>query len=365
MRAPLERFNTLVLGAGQAGLAAAHALAARGESFAVLDAHARVGDSWRARWDSLRLFTPVFANHLPGLKFPGKAAHLAGKDEVGDYLQRYAEHFQLPIRQRTLVEGVCSASGGYVVKTEHATLHADKVVVATGAFRTPRRPDLARQLDSGIEQLHTNEYINPAQVSGDRVLVVGAANSGAQIALELAEAGRTVTLAGPDTGRIPRRLLGVDVYRFLQPLLRRRVSSGLGRRVVAKTGAGGDPLVGMRRADIAAAGVTFCGRVTAARGGLPVIQDKPRPFDAVVWATGYRNDYSWIEGLPCDAAGLPRHAEGLVPELPGLAFMGLRFMRTVGSSLLGGVGRDAQAVVGQLSAPARPRLRALRPARST
>lgn len=237
-----ESFDALVLGGGQAGLAAGYYLAEAGLRFAVVDAHARIGDSWRRRWDSLHLFTPVFANHLPGMRFVGDPNHLPSKDEVGDYLERYADFHELPTICSTRVRRVVPRDAAFEVRTASGILRADRVIVATGAFRTPWRPASAAELSDEVQQLHASEYANASEVVGERVLVVGAANSGAQIAMELAAAGRHVTLAGRDTGQIPRRILGVDVYRYLGPLLRRRVDSWIGRRVRARMGPGGDPL---------------------------------------------------------------------------------------------------------------------------
>lgn len=342
--------DTIVVGAGQAGLAAGFHLAARGARFLVVDAAAALGHSWSARWDSLRLFTPNRRNGLPGMPFPGDPSALPSKDEVAAYLRAYAAHHALPVRLSTPVHAVERSGDTFLVQTPGETLHAGSVIVATGAYGRPHVPDLAAGLAPRVFQLHSSRYRNNSQVPGRHVLVVGAGNSGVQIAAELAASHR-VWLAGRDTGAIPRTLLGRDVYDWLWPtVMRPTVDSWLGRRLTHGRLLAGDPVIGVEARTLAALGVTRVGRVTATDRGLPVAEGAagPLPVDAVVWCTGFRPDFRWIRLPVFGADGYPRHRRGLVPEAPGLAFVGLRFQSRIRSSLVGGVGDDAAFVVDHL-----------------
>ncbi|HEU4700048.1 MAG TPA: NAD(P)/FAD-dependent oxidoreductase [Gemmatimonadales bacterium] len=371
--APSEMLDAVVIGGAQAGLAAGHELARRDLRFVVLEAAARVGDGWRARWDSLRLFTPARYSGLPGLPFPAAPYHLPAKDEVADYLEGYARHFALPVRTGARVAAVRAAgdaagdAAGFVVETAGETFRAANVIVATGAAQVPRVPACAAALDPAIVQLHSSAYRNPAQLPAGDVLVVGAGNSGAQIALELAAARRgtaRVLLAGRDTGAIPRRFLGRDIYDWLWPIGGRiDADSRLGRRMRSRM-TGGDPLVGIRRDEIARAGIRRTGRVAGVRDGRPLLDgaaggNEVEALDvaAIVWCTGYGNAYPWLEPFPVtDTAGRPVHRRG-VTVVPGLYFLGLRFQTNPRSSLIGGVGNDARAIVEHLARrPMRRRL---------
>lgn len=345
-----ERHDVVVVGAGQAGLAAGACLKERGLDVVLLDGAERVGDSWRRRWDSLRLFTPVRYNHLPGLRFgpqqglpPG---HLPSKDEVADYLELYARHHALDVRLGQRVKRVYRADDGHVVETGVERFFAQQVIVASGGFGRPVRPELAADLDAGIAQLDGADYTNPDALPDGDVLVVGAGNTGMQIGMELARAGRGVTVAGRDTGAIPRKVLGLDIYFVLYGagLLGLRTDRGLGARMAAKA-RGGDPLVGTPAAQVRASGVRRCGRIVDVRDSLPVTDagDVQR-CDVVIWCTGRRNDYSFLDGVVLDDDGRPRMRGGEAIGSPGLHFLGLRFLHRAGSSLLGGVGRDARAL---------------------
>lgn len=338
-----ERVGTIVIGAGQAGLATGYHLARRDADFVLLEAGARVGDAWRQRWDSLRLFTPAGYSGLPGRVFPAPPAHLPDKDEVADYLERYAEWAELPVRLGARVERVTREGGRFVVRSAGGTYEGESVVVATGAFHRPRLPAVAAALGPGIHQLHSSAYRNPFALPDGPVLVVGAGNSGAQLALELAR-HRKVWLSGRDTGRLPRRLLGRDVYDWLWPVLARLTTdTAIGRRLRAASHRG-DPVIGMPRGALAEAGVVRVGRLESARGGLPVCGDEVLQPRVVVWCTGFAPDFSWLALPVLDDAGRPRHARGVATDVEGLFFVGLRFQHRVLSSLLGGVGDDAAYV---------------------
>lgn len=360
MRRPREEAaatGTIVIGGGQAGLAAGYWLRRAGRRFTILDAGAATGDSWRDRWDSLRLFTPARYDALPGLAFPGPRYALPSKDEVADYLRDYARRFDLPVRHRVAVDAVTHDGRRFRVRTRDGqALAAESVIVATGANQRPRVPSFAASVAGGVVQLHSNAYRRPGQLPAGRVLVVGAGNSGAQVAIELAAAGREVVLSGPDTGSIPRKLLGRDIYDWLWPtVMRPAVDSCLGRRLMGGRRFAGDPLVGIGARDLALPGLTRAGRTAGVRGGHAVLEDGTVLDDlaAIVWCTGYRPDYGWLELPALGLDGHPLHRRGVSTVVAGLGFVGMRFQGRLGSSLLGGVGEDAAHVVAALSGPSR------------
>lgn len=345
-------YDCIVIGAGQAGLAAAYYLQRARLRIELLDAQPEVGAVWRQRWDGLRLFTPARYNGLPGMPFPGERYSLPAKDEVADYLQVYARQFDLPVRLGTRVTSLRPDAGAYTVRTDSGEeLSARSVIVATGANQQPYVPAFAAALDSHIVQVHSSGYRRPSQLSSGSVLVVGAGNSGAQIALELAETGRRVVLSGPDTGSLPRRLLGRDIYDWLWPtLMRPPVHTRFGRRLMQGRLFAGDPLVGMSSKTLERAKVLRAGRTIGVREGLPLLEDGSVDAGtaAVVWCTGFRPDFSWIELPVFGLDGYPLHRRGLAQSAPGIAFLGMRFQYRVSSALLGGVGEDAAYIASEM-----------------
>jgi putative flavoprotein involved in K+ transport len=347
----VERFEAVVIGAGQAGLAVGHHLAERGVDFTIVSDETRIGDNWRRRWDSLRLFTPARYSGLPGMPFPAPSTHLADKDEVAHYLERYAERFDLPVRLDTRVRrlGWDGAQFQLFIDGSDTVVEAPNVVVATGAFQTPHVPAVAAMLSPSIHQLHSSTYRNPFELPDGPVLVVGAGNSGAQIALELAQS-RKVWLAGRDTGHLPRRLLGRDVFDWIWPLLKYATTdTRLGRRMRAGVGRG-DALIGIPERELRDAGVARVGRVEGERGALPLCDGRVIEPRVIVWCTGYRADYSWIDAPVFAPDGFPRHERGVCSEAPGLFFAGLRFQHRLSSSLIGGVGDDAKFIAARVAA---------------
>ncbi|MBM3818040.1 MAG: hypothetical protein FJW14_03325 [Acidimicrobiia bacterium] len=343
-------YDTIIVGAGQAGLAAGYFLSRVRSRFLLLDNSSEIGDSWRRRWDSLRLFTPNRYNALPGMPFPGNPAALPTKDDVAAYLQSYAARFDLPVRLSASVSAVEHHRGAFIVRTADDELAASSVIIATGAYGRPSVPLFASELAPRIVGLHSSNYRNPRQLPDGDVLVVGAGNSGAQIALELS-ASRRVWLSGPSTGAIPRRVLGRDVYDWLWPtLMRPSVDSWIGRRLTAGRLFAGDPLVGMTMRDLERPALTRVGRMTGVRVGRPVVEGREDPLDvaAVIWCTGFRPDFGWIQAPVVRPDGYPLHLRGVVSSAPGLAFVGLRYQSRLNSSLLGGVGEDAAFVVSAL-----------------
>ena len=344
----VERYDTIVIGAGQAGLATGYFLAERGTDFVILDSAERVGDSWRKRWDSLRLFTTAAHSSLPGMPFPAPSAHLPDRDEVADYLERYAERMGLPVRLNCRVDSLARSGERSVIRTDGMRYEADSVVVATGPFQRPRVPSIANELAPAIHQLHSSEYRNPFELPAGSVLVAGAGNSGAQIALELARF-RKVWLAGKESGHIPRRVLGRDVFDWLWPLIRRITRDTLGGRIYRRRSGKADPLVGMSSRNFSRAGIQRVGRVTGVRGGLPVCEGAVIEPNVVIWCTGFEPDYGWIDIPVFDESGRPRQSGGVCTESPGLYFVGLRFQRSLVSALLGGVSEDAAYIAARAS----------------
>jgi putative flavoprotein involved in K+ transport len=345
------RYDTIVVGGGQAGLAVGHHLAERDIDFVILDGASRIGDSWRNRWDSLLLFTPARYSGLPGMPFPDAPGRFPDKDQVADYLERYAERFDLPVRASTHVTALRREGLDFVLDTRDARFTARNVVVATGPFQRPRVPAMAKQLRADVHQLHSHEYRSPFELPEGDVLVVGAGNSGAQIALELSRS-RRVTLAGRDIARLPRTILGADVFRWVWPVFRRlHLGTRLGRRLRDRTSAG-DPLIGIAPRDFTSHGIRRVGRVTEVRDGLPYAGDLELSARVVLWATGYSSDFGWIQ-LPTihrnSGNGVPPHERG-VAQPPGLYFVGLRFQHRQSSALLGGVGEDAAFIASRIAA---------------
>ena len=348
-----SQFGTVVIGGSQAGLAVGYHLKQQGLPFVILDDHERIGDAWRTRWDSLHLFTPGRYNNLPGMPFPGPPSSYPSKDEIANYLEAYARAFDLPVRTSVRVNRLSRAGDRFEVVCGRETLLAENVVVATGASSNPRIPEFARELDERIVQLHSKEYRNPSQIHEGGVLVVGAGNSGAEIAIELAPHHRT-WLSGPDTGQEPTSGAGSRLDRILTPLMWLMatrvltVDRFIGRKVRDHflNPPRGLPLARVRRKDFAAAGIERVPRMTGVRNGYPVLEGG-RSLDVanVVWCTGFRPSHDWI-ALPLPSRnGVPIHDRGIVESCPGLYFVGLLFLYSLGSSLVGGVGRDAAHIV--------------------
>jgi putative flavoprotein involved in K+ transport len=351
-----ERIETVIVGAGQAGLAVGYHLAQRGRPFVILEATERVGDSWRTRYDSLRLYSPRRYTGLPGWRFPGPPWVAPTKDEVADYFEAYATRFEIPVRTGVAVNTLRRNGRGYVVTTGDRRLEAANVVVASGTFQEPIVPDFASELAPDITQLHSAEYRNPSQLREGPVLVVGAAHSGSDIAFEVAREHPTV-LAGRIHGEVPIRIDG-PANRFVFPVLWflanhvLTVRTPLGRKMRPEIRAHGGPLLRVKRADLAARGVERTdGRVAGVRDGRPLLEDG-RVIDAanVIWCTGFGKDVGWIEIPVAGEDGWPEQDRGVVPSSPGLYFVGLPFLYAFASMLTGGVGRDAARVASHICA---------------
>ena len=351
----VERVETVVIGGGQAGLSVGYHLKRYGLPFVVLDANPRVGDAWRNRWDSLRLFTPAWLDGLDGMPFPAPRHSFPTKDEMADYLERYVEHFELPVVNGVRVGSLTAHDGCFLIDAGDRRIEADNVVVAMSSWQVPAIPAFASELDPRITQLHSAVYRGPQQLRPGPVLVIGAGNSGAEIALDVVGEHPTI-LAGPSTGHIPFRIEGlvgrVGVRIVLRVLYHRvfTVRTPIGRKVRSKMLAKGEPLIRTKPKDLAAAGVERAGRVTDARDGLPVLEDGAILDVAnVIWSTGYSPGLSWVE-LPVTEGGYPRQHRGIVADVPGLYFVGLKFLYAASSATLPGVGRDGAYVADHLAA---------------
>jgi putative flavoprotein involved in K+ transport len=354
-RDPRERVDVAVVGAGQAGLAIGHFLARSGRRFAILEAGDSVATAWRERWDSLVLFTPRRYDALPGLSFPGDPDGYPGREEVIGYLDDYARTFELPVWFRSRVRALSANDGGgfHLELDDDRRVEADQVVVATGPFHMPIIPAVADGLAPEVFQAHSAGYRTPAVVPAGTVLVVGGGNTGFQIAKELS-ATHTVHLAiGSRQTPLPQRLLGRDLFWWLTRLglLDKTVDSRFGRRARNR-----DTLIASSPRQLERRfGVGLKPRVVGASGGdVRFADDSELAVDAVIWATGYRPDHSWIDLDVTDADGRLRHERG-VTDIRGLYFLGLSWQHTRGSALLGWVREDAEFIAGRVEAAAADR----------
>ena len=345
-----NRVDTLIVGAGQAGLAAAYYLQQHGVDFVLLDERAAVGEIWATRFDALRLFSPAWVSGLPGRPWRGSALRYPSKDEAATYLRDYAAHFRFPVHlgQRAVQLRAADNESGYTIRTATGAIyHAQRVIISTGAYSAPRLPDFAAQLPAGVQQLHSSQYQRPSQVSGTiPVAVVGSGNSALQIAADLAEVGRPVFVAFDEKiGAFPNNQLTWLLLRGTGALRIARATS-LGHRLMHRP----EPVV---RGDLQRlrrfSNARFIGRATGTtpEGGLQAQQQSTPPLAAVVWATGFGPAFHWVELSIFDSKGVPRHHRGLT-EAPGIAFLGLPWLNSRSSALMGGVGLDAQYVVSKL-----------------
>jgi len=347
-----ERVTVVVIGGGQAGLSVGYCLAQRRLSFLILEGNPRIGDSWRNRWDSLRLFTPAKYDGLIGMPFPRPAFSFPTKDEMADYLEDYAKHFGLPVRTGAKVNRLSRNGNSYIVDTGDRRIEADHVVVAMATYQAPRVPEFARALDPGIVQLHSSEYKNAAQLRPGDVLLVGAGNSGADIAIDIARSHRA-WLSGRHPGHVPFRV-DSRIARALLPIVFRvvfhrilTVDTPMGRRARPAVISKGGPLIRVKPADLAAAGVQRAPRMTGVSNGKPLLADgQVLDVANVIWCTGFHPGFSWVD-VPtpvCPPDGEPVHERGIVPGEPGLYFVGLHFLYALSSTMIHGIARDAERI---------------------
>lgn len=349
MSQPPAHYDVAVVGAGQAGLAIGHHLARQGRRFVIFDRADSIGAAWRSRWDSLVLFTPRRYDALPELDFPGDPNGYPTRDEVIGYLARYAETFELPVELGSGVRRLTSDGERFVLELDSRVVEAGQVVVATGPFDDPRIPEFARNLDPAVVQMHSTDYRSPGAIPEGTVLVVGGGNTGFQIAEELAGTRQVHLSVGTRQTPLPQRLLGRDLFWWLvkSRLLGASVDSRLGRRLQYK-----DTLIGSSPRGAKRRGVVLRPRVTGAAGQTITLADESTlVVDAVIWATGYVFDRSWIDVPVEDEEGRVRHRRG-VTGTKGLYFLGLPWQHTRGSALLGWVKDDAAYIAEQIAAAA-------------
>jgi putative flavoprotein involved in K+ transport len=343
-----RRHEVIVVGGGQAGLAIGYYLAREGRDFRILEAADEPAAAWRERWDSLKLFTPVRYSSLPGLPFPGDPDSYPTRDEVVAYLTDYVRHFDLPVELGSRVRSIRRIDAGYLVELDDRTYEADQVVVATGPFQVPFVPPIAEQLDSGVLQFHSSRYRAPGAIPEGRVLVVGGGNTGFQIAEELSGSREVHLSIGSRQTPLPQRLLGRDLFWYLEGtgLIRKTTESRIGRRMEGR-----DTLIGSTpRALRHRHGVRIQGRAVGAAGSTVSFADgEALDVRTVIWATGFRVDHSWIDAPIFDENGCVVHRRG-VTESPGLYFLGLSWLHTRGSALIGWVKDDAEHLAREIDA---------------
>ena len=344
--------DVLVIGGGQAGLAAGYELKRARRDFVILEASDTVGSAWRTRWDSLRLFTPAEHSSLPGLRFPAPNGYCPTGPEVADYLESYATRHDLPVHTGVRVLRLARIGTGFEAITTRGTYVARSVIVATGPFQAPKRPAFASSLAPDVVQLHSHDYRRPADVGAGSVVVVGSGNSAVQIAAELAESGRDTTLCiGGRASVLPLRWMGRSIFDTLEAVgyMKVRADSRVGRFLKAR-----QVIIGESpRAASSRTGLKLAPRAVGASASFIVAGDGSQlPARTVVWATGYACDYSWIDAPVLDDAGRPEHERGFT-RVPGLMFLGQTWLHTRGSALLGWVGRDARWLVERMQADRR------------
>jgi putative flavoprotein involved in K+ transport len=361
----VERHEVVVIGAGQAGLAAGYHLAQRRIEFVTLEASPRVGDVWRDRYDSLLLYSPARYDALPGHPFPlGRNVFPTGV-QMGDYLKAYVAHHRIPVQTAVHVDSLGAApdvGDGYLITAGARTYGAKQVIVASGAFQRPHVPEFASKLDAQIRQLHSADYRNPRQLADGAVLVVGVSHSGADLAYEVAAAGHRTILSGKDHGQLPfsvdsrRSVLAWPIMRFVAWNLL-TLSTPIGRKMAPQVRKGGGPLLRIRRNDLDRAGVErFEARTTGVSDGRPMLADGTVLDVAnVIWCTGFRPDYGWIDLPVFGEDGWPQERRGVVDSSPGLYFLGIPFLYSFTSMLVIGAGRDADYVVKRIAERRRER----------
>jgi len=351
-----RQFETVIIGGGQAGLATAYHLTRRRLPCVILDENDKVGAAWRNRWDSLKLFTPGRYSSLPGMPCPVQPRSFPGKNDMSDYLQAYVARFELPVRTGVKVDRVSFDGDSYTIETVGERISAYNVVVATGAFHKPRIPEFADALDPDIIQMHSSQYQSPSQVRNGPVLVVGAGQSGAEIALDMVREHK-VWLSGRDTGEEPT-LPGILADRLITPIIvfaatrLINVANPLGRKLRKHFlyPPLGIPRAGGTKKLLLNAGVEWVKRTTGTSDGYPQLEEgRVMKVANVIWCTGFKTDYSWIDLPIFDEYGYPVHKRGVVSSHPGLYFMGLPFQRALSSTLIFGVGKDAGYIANHIA----------------
>lgn len=346
MSGPDIHVDVVVVGAGQAGLAAGYWLTCAGTRFLIVDGADRVGDSWRERYDSLTLFTPRRFSALPSLSLTGDPEGYPGRLEFADYLERYAAMFSLPVAMNRRVMSVTAHLRGFRVAFEDGdALNCRSVIVASGGFQLPIWPQLSQSFDHTVAQFDAESYRNPGAMPSGPVLVVGDGASGRDIALELAATNQTWLAVGKPRKLFPERFLGQSIWHWLSVSGLLRVGPGgwLGRRMRRI-----DPFPDRGRSLglLAASGVTIAPRLMSSKGARATFEDgRELGVSSVIWCVGYRDDYDWLDVAGAkDASGNVVHVEGVSP-VKDLYFIGRPWQRNRASALVMGAREDARIIV--------------------
>lgn len=332
----------IIVGGAQAGLSMAYHLNKMGKKYLVVDGGKEVGHSWLIRWDSLKLFTPTEYNHLPGLKFDAPKGHYPDKYEVAKYFKTYVDEFNIPIEFNTLVTSVKKTDGRFIVTHAKGTYEAKNVIVATGPFHTPYTPPCASKISDKIFQIHSNNYKSDDQLQGKEILVVGGGDSGYQILDEISkDESKQVYFSGDATVKsLPQKILGKTLWWWftISGFLSFNKYTWAGKKISAFT----QPVIGTDVKEILSrSNVKVVGRTKDAQGSELYFENETiSTINSVVWATGYRPNFTWIEGLELDNNHYPKNHRG-ISNIDGLYFIGLPWMYTRGSATLGGVAKDA------------------------
>jgi putative flavoprotein involved in K+ transport len=347
-------FETIIIGGGQTGLSIGYGLAKKQHSFLILDANKRIGDAWRHRWDSLKLFTPAYFNGLDGMHIPGKRHGFNSKDEMADYLEAYAIRFKLPVYTNMRVDRLFRRGNRFVVSAGEQSFEAENVVVAMTNYQIPKIPPFARDINPGIVQLHSKEYKNTTQLKKGTVLVVGAGNSGADIALDVVKTNRTL-ISGKEVGHVPFRIETLIARYLLIRLVRfvghhiLNTSTSMGRKLRPKALNSAGPLVRVKPKDLTDAGIERVPKVVGSQKGLPMLEDnRLLEVENIIWCTGYHPGFSWIDLPVLGDREEPFHERGVVAKEPGLYFVGLHFLYAMTSDTVTGMKRDARYIVNQI-----------------
>jgi putative flavoprotein involved in K+ transport len=350
-----KEIDTVVIGGGQAGLSVGYYLAKQRRPFVILEAGAHIGDAWRHRWDSLLLFTPARLNGLPGLRFPAPGGTFITKDQMAAYLESYAARLELPVHAGVTVERLSGDGDRFVVSAGDGKIRASNVIVAMSNYQVPWTPPFAKDLDKGIVQLHSKDYRNPTQLRDGPVLLVGAGNSGADIAMEVVRDHPT-WLAGQESGAVPFRIETFVARNVLLRIVRfvghrvLTVRTPIGRKLRPRLLTTAGPLIRVKPQDLVTAGIQRVPRVAGVQDGLPILEDGRVIEPAnVIWCTGFRPGFTWIDLPILGDRQEPTHRGGVVATTPGLYFVGLHFLYAMTSDMITGVRRDAKRIAKHLN----------------